>query len=101
MVQGRYAQGPTRGDLRVGTYAFGGATPGDQRVLAALGAGQRPAASEVINSVLFYWYYVLTTYIVHNYSNAFKKEEECNSIPLKNLVYFCELQPGNIHILLS
>ena len=40
-----WRRGAMRRDLRVGTYAFGGATPGDQRVLAALGAGRRPAAS--------------------------------------------------------
>ena len=40
-----WCRGAMRRDLRLGTYAFGGATPGDQRVLAALGAGRRPAAS--------------------------------------------------------
>ena len=39
-----WRRGAMRRDLRVGTYAFGGATPGDQRVLAALGGGRRPAA---------------------------------------------------------
>ena len=43
-----WRRGAMRRDLRVGTYAFGGATPGDQRVLAALGAGRRPAASKLI-----------------------------------------------------
>ena len=47
-----WRRGAMRRDLRVGTYAFGGATPGDQRVLAALGAGRRPAAS-------FYGFYQL------------------------------------------
>ena len=42
-----WRRGAMRRDLRVGTYAFGGATPGDQRVLAALGAGRRPAASKI------------------------------------------------------
>ena len=38
-------KGATHRDLHMGTYAFWGATPGDLRGLAALGAGRRPAAS--------------------------------------------------------
>ena len=49
-----WRRGAMRRDLRVGTYAFGGATPGDQRVLAALGAGRRPAASLLYNSFTYF-----------------------------------------------
>ena len=40
-----WSRGATHRDLHMGTYAFCGATPGDLRGLAALGAGRRPAAS--------------------------------------------------------
>ena len=39
-----WRRGATLRDLHMGTYAFLGATPGDLRGLAALGAGRRPAA---------------------------------------------------------
>ena len=42
-----WRRGATHRDLHMGTYAFCGATPGDLRGLAALGAGRRPAASKI------------------------------------------------------
>ena len=43
-----WRRGAMHRDLHMGTYAFLGATPGDLRGLAALGAGRRPAAISLI-----------------------------------------------------